>query len=132
MSRRLVVALLLLLAPASVAGQEPRNPHGPLRQECALCHRAESWVPVSVGRAFDHAKLGFPLVGAHERTTCRGCHASLVFAEVEQTCAGCHADVHRGELGADCARCHTPRSFLIGRRWSGCTERPGFRSPARI
>jgi hypothetical protein len=112
MTRRLLLLLSLLLAPWPVAGQETRNPHGPLRQECALCHRAEGWVPVSVHRSFDHAALGLALAGAHARTGCRGCHASLVFAEVERTCAGCHADVHRGELGTDCARCHTPRSFL--------------------
>lgn len=112
MIRALLLACLLLLSARGAPAQESRNPHGTVRQECALCHRAEGWVPVSIGRAFDHGKEEFPLAGAHARTPCRGCHASLVFSEVERTCAGCHPDVHRGELGADCARCHTPRSFL--------------------
>lgn len=112
MTLRHLAALVLLLLATPASGQESRNPHGTLRQECALCHAAEGWVPAKVDRAFDHAKLGMPLAGAHARSTCRGCHAGLVFSEVERTCAGCHADVHRGELGADCARCHTPRSFL--------------------
>jgi hypothetical protein len=112
MIRALLSACLLLLAGRALAAQESRNPHGPLRQECAVCHRAEGWVPVSIARTFDHAKEGFPLAGAHARTSCRACHVSLVFSEVTRTCAGCHTDVHRGELGVDCARCHTPRSFL--------------------
>jgi hypothetical protein len=107
-----VAALVFLIGPASAAGQEARNPHGPLRQECAVCHRAEGWVPVKIDPGFDHSKLGFALTSAHARTSCRSCHPSQVFTQVERTCAGCHADVHRGELGADCARCHTPRSFL--------------------
>lgn len=112
MRRPLVLVLLLLLPFARLAAQETGSPHGELSQECAVCHRAEGWVPARIGRGFDHARVGLPLAGAHARTTCTGCHAGLDFSRVERTCVGCHADVHRGELGADCARCHTPRSFL--------------------
>ena len=102
-----------LLATTSVAAQQStKNPHGPLTQPCATCHAPEGWVPVRISAAFDHAKTGFPLAGAHGQTACRSCHTSLDFKGAPTECAACHRDVHRGELGADCARCHTPRNFL--------------------
>lgn len=108
----IVVALVAVCASPSAAQQTTRNPHGQLRQPCATCHGPEGWTPVRISSAFDHAKTGFPLAGAHAQTTCRSCHASLDFKGAARDCASCHRDVHRGELGADCARCHTPRSFI--------------------
>ncbi len=102
----------LLAATFAGAQQTTKNPHGPLQQPCAVCHASEGWVPVRISAAFDHAKTGFPLAGAHGKAACRSCHTSLDFKGTATDCASCHRDVHRGELGADCARCHTPRNFL--------------------
>ena len=105
--------VLLALLPARAWSQEAtRSPHGDLAEPCATCHGPAGWKPAQISRAFDHARLGFPLVGAHATATCRSCHASLDFQGTSRNCAGCHTDVHRGELGADCARCHTARTFL--------------------
>jgi hypothetical protein len=88
------------------------NPHGKLKDECATCHRADSWKPARVSKSFVHAPGRFPLEGAHASASCRSCHVSLDFKGVSSKCATCHEDIHRGELGAECARCHTARSFL--------------------
>jgi hypothetical protein len=115
--RRLGLALCVLiglLAPPAVAAQQQAtaSPHGALQEACGDCHAASGWKPAHVTAAFDHGSNGFALAGAHARTTCRACHASLDFRGASRDCVGCHSDVHRGELGSDCARCHTPRSFL--------------------
>lgn len=106
-------AVLLAIAPASAGAQEAtRSPHGDLAEPCASCHGSSGWKPARISRAFDHARKGFPLTGAHASTACRSCHAALDFKGASRNCVGCHTDVHRGELGADCARCHTARTFL--------------------
>ena len=107
-----IVGLSAVGPAVARAQQTTRNPHGRLQQPCAACHGSEGWVPAKISAAFDHAKTGFPLAGAHAQTTCRSCHSSLDFKGTPRDCASCHRDVHRGELGADCARCHTPRSFI--------------------
>ena len=113
---RTYAALVLTLSAsaASLAAQqtETRNPHGELREECAVCHSAEGWVPAHISAKFDHGRSGFSLVGAHKQTACRACHASLDFRGTPQECASCHEDVHHGEFGTDCDRCHTPQNFL--------------------
>jgi hypothetical protein len=113
-AHRLIVLISVALAGARIgaAQQATQNPHGKLQEACAVCHSPEGWTPAHVSAAFDHAKKGFALAGAHARTSCRGCHTNLTFTGTRTDCAACHADVHRGELGADCARCHTARSFL--------------------
>jgi hypothetical protein len=106
-------AALLAITPVQGWSQEPtRSPHGDLADPCANCHGPAGWKPARISRAFDHALKGFPLVGAHATTSCRGCHASLDYRGTSRNCVGCHTDVHRGELGADCASCHTSRTFL--------------------
>jgi hypothetical protein len=113
-ARRLLPALALawLVWRPAAAQQQTRNPHGKLQEECAVCHSPETWAPAHVTAAFNHAKHGFVLAGAHGQAACRSCHASLDFHNVPTECVSCHEDVHHGELGADCARCHTPRNFL--------------------
>jgi hypothetical protein len=109
----LAIALTLVAWSQAVEAQpEPDYPHGDFQDECSLCHGAESWSPAQIRRDFDHAARGFPLLGAHSRTACRSCHASLEFRRVETACVGCHLDVHQGELGTDCNRCHTPQNFI--------------------
>ncbi len=117
MKTTIVLSALLALAPVAAAQQvrataDTHNPHGKLAQPCATCHAPNGWVPARISSAFDHAKGGFPLTGAHARAACRDCHRTLDFKGAPTDCAACHRDAHRGELGADCGRCHTPRSFI--------------------
>jgi hypothetical protein len=114
MRRLLLVAVLVIGAlPGVVQAQErTTSPHGDLSLPCATCHTSSSWTALRISKDFDHAKLGFPLTGAHGATTCRACHQSLDFAKVSSNCTACHNDIHMGELGTNCARCHTSRSFV--------------------
>lgn len=102
----------LLLATGLAAQQPAANPHGKLDEPCASCHSPEAWKPAKVSPAFDHAKKGFVLTGAHQQASCTACHTRLDFHGTARDCVACHTDAHRGELGTDCARCHTARSFL--------------------
>ena len=81
------------------------------------------------GRAeFDHATIGFPLLGKHAPLPCRDCHNPALIREdlrkrepdkdmtrtflgLGTDCLSCHADEHRGQLGTDCLRCHTNDRF---------------------
>ncbi len=123
MLRHLPVLLVMAILPVAARGAEPSaavtpqvatpNPHGSFKQDCALCHRAESWTPAKPTAEFDHSRFGFPLDGSHKDVPCLLCHTSLEFAETSGSrCADCHQDVHRGEMGIDCARCHTTRDFI--------------------
>jgi hypothetical protein len=107
-----LIGFLTLTARPAASQERSRSPHGPLNVECTACHRSDGWTPVRISRQFDHARLGFPLAGAHATAACRACHQTLDFKGTPSTCTACHQDIHRGELGADCAKCHTPRSFL--------------------
>lgn len=92
----------------------------PFGEQCGKCHRGIRWVGLSdaLGRSA-HGLTEFPLLGAHRRVDCEGCHASDApvserYRHVEhQTCAACHADVHRGTLQkrGDCAACHRASGF---------------------
>jgi hypothetical protein len=78
---------------------------------CASCHNSRGWKQTS----FDHDRMTrFPLVGAHERVACEGCHKQPP-REVKPpvTCNGCHAtdDIHKGNNGPDCASCHNATSW---------------------
>ncbi|HTS89290.1 MAG TPA: cytochrome c3 family protein [Gemmatimonadales bacterium] len=111
--RQLIHAGIVLLLASPLAAQDrTRSPHGDLKLECRLCHKADAWTPVEISKEFDHGKLGFPLTFAHQTATCRSCHVSLDFKGVKSDCASCHTDIHRGELGANCDRCHSTKSFV--------------------
>lgn len=112
MKRLMPLGLVLLTMGTLHAQQRTVSPHGSLAIECKTCHGSTGWTPVRVTKAFDHAKLGFKLAGAHQTATCRSCHKALDFKGVKSDCVSCHEDRHRGELGANCSRCHTARSFL--------------------
>ena len=110
-----VLAVLFSVGVGALAAQgtgSTASPHGAIPTECAVCHRPESWTAIRITRAFDHGASGFPLTGAHARTTCRACHAALDFVGTPSACASCHEDLHRGEFGVTCVRCHTTRTFL--------------------
>lgn len=96
-----------------VVAQEVENPHGKFREDCRMCHTANSWTPMRVDATFDHDRTGFALRGAHAGTPCLLCHDTLEFSTVQGSqCADCHQDVHLGELGVDCARCHSTKDFI--------------------
>jgi len=111
-SAGLLPVALALLTRAAVGQDSTANPHGPLRIPCAECHSSGGWRPAKIAADFDHAKLGFTLVGAHVQASCRSCHARLSFQGTPRQCAACHTDPHRGEVGPGCERCHTSRSFI--------------------
>jgi hypothetical protein len=98
-----------------------RGSDGP---KCAGCHNQTTWKVAT----FDHAKTTFPLVGAHVRVTCVGCHPGSVDKfKVGGQCIDCHRkdDVHRSALGPVCERCHKQTSFMIGGLPRITTPRPG-------
>ncbi|HET7248828.1 MAG TPA: hypothetical protein VFI79_03215 [Gemmatimonadales bacterium] len=110
-----VICGLLVLGGTSLAAQQvatAKSPHGTLTQPCAACHSPEAWTPARITSAFDHAKTGFALTGAHSSVACKSCHTTLVFKGASHDCVSCHQDPHHGELGNSCARCHTMRSFV--------------------
>jgi hypothetical protein len=96
--------------------------------DCGACHTVNGFLPPRY-EAEQHASTPFPLAGAHQAASCRGCHPveralaarvspavhrllrlerrperfSLVVMQPRRTpqgCAGCHADVHRGQFPA--------------------------------
>ena len=73
---------------------------------CANCHTPRSWKDAK----FDHSKeTRFPLLGAHNRAACSGCHgAGNSIKKPPMTCFGCHQkdDSHKGKNGTECAKCH--------------------------
>jgi hypothetical protein len=75
--------------------------------KCGACHTVNTWTEV----VFPHERTGFPLRGAHVKTTCKGCHPVDFVQRVPDTCSGCHRDVHMGDLGARCVDCHNEREW---------------------
>jgi hypothetical protein len=100
------------------ATQAPNHRQAGLGTDCQSCHavNAVNWgvSGVSFGGSFDHAKTGFPLLGAHAATACVQCHAGNRFLPISTTCTSCHATdfanaaapPHTG-FSTDCATCHT-------------------------
>jgi len=106
------------------------DPHaGVMTGTCRGCHSTRGWHQVetaTVERRFDHGATAFPLVGAHDRVECRGCHTpgAADSREIElrfplgrqgrsypapghETCTSCHLDFHEGAFrDRTCDRCH--------------------------
>jgi hypothetical protein len=85
---------------------------GRFATDCALCHNPVDWLSWQ----FDHdTRTGFPLAGAHARTSCESCHRGSLTRQTAlgERCSDCHRadDVHNGEFGYDCGRCHSADSF---------------------
>lgn len=95
------------------------DPHQ-TKQSCETCHNTAQWKAV---RTFDHSTTQFKLEGAHETTTCAGCHrpapaaavrsaGTISFAKIPTTCHECHEDIHGGQFMSageerECTACHT-------------------------
>ncbi len=85
-------------------------------ETCEQCHNTLAWAG---GTVFDHITVsrGFPLFGAHEQTSCRGCHimpgAALINTPAnENDCVSCHLADYQEEHGGSrfpttCLQCHT-------------------------
>lgn len=88
-----------------------RDPHrGQLGRDCQTCHTVAAWPQL---KAFDHARTGFALTGAHRQKACISCHAGQRWKGLGQTCVACHArdDAHKGSRGTSCASCHTTTNW---------------------
>jgi len=103
--------------------QAPNHRQTGLGTDCQSCHavNAVNWgvSGVSFAGSFDHAKTGFPLLGAHAATACVQCHVGNKFLPISTTCTACHAQVfasaaappHTG-FSTDCTTCHTMTSWI--------------------
>jgi hypothetical protein len=94
--------------PLDCAGCHLDRHRGRLGAECKSCHDPSGFKPV---QAFDHARTGFALAGAHLSARCQACHEgriqALIFAAARPPdCADCHSLGHGEELGARCEGCH--------------------------
>jgi len=80
-------------------------------KKCETCHVPKEWKEV----IFDHSKdTSFPLLGLHQKVTCKTCHVDGVFKKKKtSTCSTCHKknDPHKGQLGKNCANCHTENGW---------------------
>ena len=104
-----------------------QNPHGTQFAKemttggCATCHVAYSWHQVKV----DHSS--WPLVGAHARTACEGCHGAQpqgappsAYRGVQRNCEGCHEDSHAAQFRQappikTCESCHLTETWKIAK-----------------
>ncbi len=95
-----------------------KDPHeNKFGQNCQTCHTTQSFQQI-VGKAFDHNKTNYPLLGKHVSVICAKCHTSGNMTEplAHDHCANCHKDIHRGQFTdrADkglCESCHTVDGF---------------------
>ncbi len=108
----LAVFAAALLGPAKPATAQP--PAQPVDiEDCIACHTEDDWKTLRPGRpAFDHERVGFPLLGRHSHVPCAACHGNaLKVSNTPSECGACHEDPHRGSLGRACDRCHEPSSW---------------------
>ncbi len=81
-------------------------------EQCANCHSSTAFKPAL---SFDHeTKTLFKLLGAHQNTSCKACHAVGVAAHgLGRSCISCHKndDVHAGKLGNRCEACHSEQRW---------------------
>lgn len=82
---------------AGAMGTEPKA--------CASCHRETAWTALVFDRT-THPKA-LPLIGAHAKQPCAGCHGPKVDRKAAPACLGCHPDQHKPSLGTQCGSCHS-------------------------
>ena len=81
---------------------------------CGQCHAQFDWVPAR----FNHAEVGFALVGMHRVARCRDCHGIGVYAGTPRDCVACHLGDYQSPtttpnhsmagISTDCQSCHRP------------------------
>ncbi|MEQ8764150.1 MAG: hypothetical protein RL885_09495, partial [Planctomycetota bacterium] len=88
--------------PATAPVQLAPNP------DCASCHDESSWNPELTAARRQHATTDFPLIGAHEGSSCESCHGLGRTLEVAPPveCTLCHASPHEASWNEPCAACH--------------------------
>ncbi len=98
-------------APDSCLGCHAQDDHhnGALGAACESCHSDRNWTETH----FEHDNTGFPLLGAHQRAACAGCHGEQSYAATPDQCVSCHGgdDVHKGLNGPACEDCHNAESW---------------------
>jgi hypothetical protein len=81
-----------------------------LGRACEQCHTEKEWKDTHL---FDHNKTTFPLLGKHEKVSCKDCHADQRYKPTPLDCYSCHKkdDKHKGDYGEKCQACHTDRTW---------------------
>ena len=115
--RRLSFVILLAQLVALNVFSQP-SPHGDkLKLKCDGCHINSDFTTIVIKKdSFDHNNTnftGFPLLGLHQKVSCRKCHVDLIFDHATKECYSCHTDFHQPSVGKDCERCHTPATWII-------------------
>jgi len=115
-----------------------RDPHGFPERDCARCHTQEAFTPSTIGPT-EHARLAFPLEGAHAAVPCVLCHRELAprtpaptllrasgpalpLRDPRRACADCHTGPHGAQFatradGGRCEACHDAAAFRPARRF---------------
>jgi hypothetical protein len=98
------------------ATSNPNHLASGLSTDCVQCHSITSntW-----GTNFDHAKTGFPLIGAHRAIPCIQCHVGAKFRGASAQCFSCHQKdyqatknpTHSPGIPTDCASCHSSTAW---------------------
>jgi hypothetical protein len=81
-----------VFAARGCAGCHENVHRGQLGDRCIDCHTEQDWRPRE--SIAEHARTGFPLIGAHAGVSCWQCHAGAeegIFSGVSTDCASCHA-----------------------------------------
>jgi hypothetical protein len=81
--------------------------------QCRSCHTDHTGRGANIRglseATFDHAETDYPLLGAHQSTTCAECHlADVRRRDAPSACVDCHRDddAHDGALSTKCGDCH--------------------------
>ncbi len=105
------------------------------KRNCEQCHhehqgRGAPLVVWGAGgiKAFNHARTGWALHGAHLNIECKKCHEKRyitlqpalaliekhgreTFLGLPNACSACHADEHRNQVGQQCEGCHVEKAW---------------------
>ncbi len=82
-------------------------------QDCAQCHKEESFIALKKMDFFDHSITDYPLEGMHKEVDCKECHVERFSTPIDfSECKNCHQDYHKGEfaengVSPDCKECHS-------------------------
>jgi len=80
---------------------------------CATCHTKDDWTASPPQVQHD----SYPLMGAHGRLSCAGCHVPRAPDPLPRDCVGCHAgnrdaaETDHGGFPDDCRGCHNQEAW---------------------
>ncbi|MEZ5978683.1 MAG: cytochrome c3 family protein [Planctomycetota bacterium] len=104
-----------VFASQGCAGCHENVHRGQLGDNCSDCHTDSDWRPKE--QIAQHARTGFPLVGAHAATACWMCHSAAqegIFTGASTDCASCHMNAATSATSVD----HVAQGWL-----QNCQER---------